>query len=62
MRYQVVRCIDTTGEEYFIGQIGEATGREYDGMIELLFSEGDREQYWPEELELLHNETPDWEI
>jgi hypothetical protein len=63
MQYKVIEVIDETGEEYFIGQIGEATGHEYDGMIELKFSGGDRESYWPEELEEVGLVgEPDWEI
>lgn len=63
MQYKVIQVIDSAGEEYFIGQIGEATGNEYDGMIELVFSEGDKEHYWPEELEEVGPVgQPDWEI
>ena len=63
MRYRVIKCIDNTAEECFIGQIGEDNGHKYDGMIGLVFSEGDTEYYWPEELEEVGQVgQPDWEV
>ena len=63
MRYKVIKVIDSVGQAYFIGHIGEATGYDYDGMIELVFSDRDTEHYWPEELEEVGPVgEPDWEV